>query len=191
VRRPPLALLLGLGLALSGCSTLRDLLARGPEVAAPAGEAAPRVAAAAAGAPVPGPRPAEASPAAELRRAERLVREGHALTARDIYQQVIDRHPGHPARPRALWLLARLLADPASPARDHRLSVAVLDRLLLEHPGTEWEPDARAWRGVLAELVAREDEHQRQRAQSTEEIARLRAQLQRLKRIDVELDRRR
>ena len=189
-------------LALSGCSLFSDLRGGEPaRTAAPVPElesaAAPRVAAV----PRPPERPT-ATPAQMVARAAELARSGQAGSARDLYWQVIESHPRDAVRPRALWGLAQLLADPASPAHDYRASVATFDRLSVEYPGSELAPDARLWRAVLAELVAREEEHARQRAQSGEEIARLRAQsgeeiarlraqIQRLKRIDVDLERRR
>jgi hypothetical protein len=181
-------------LALSGCSILSGLRGAPEPAAAPpgVGAAAPELDPASvprAAALRPPDRPA--TPAQLVARAASLGRDGQAPAARDLYRQVIEAYPGDPARPRAMWSLARLLADPAVPAHDYRASVATLDRLLLEYPRSEWEADARLWRAVLAELVAREDDHARLRAQSGEEIARLRAQLQRLKRIDVELERRR
>jgi hypothetical protein len=187
--KPALALLVA-ALALSGCGTVAAL--RGspepPAASAPAPELEPAHAPRPA-APRPPERPAT-TPIQLVARAGTLAREGRVLAARDLYRQVIDGPPGDPARPRALWELARLQGDPASPVRDYRAGVAGFDRLLLEYPRSEWEGDARAWRTLLAELIAREDDNARLRAQSAEEIARLRAQLQRLKKIDVELERR-
>jgi TolA-binding protein len=189
-------------LALSGCSVIEGLRGGSPPAAeappaAPVAAAAPElepVAARVAGARVaPAPRPPErpATPTQLVARAGTLGREGQVGAARDLYRQVIDEHPQDPARPHALWGLAQLLADPTGPRHDYRASVATFDRLLVEHPRSELAPDARLWRAVLAELIAREDDHARLRAQSGEEIARLRSQLQRLKRIDVELERKR
>jgi len=49
--------------------------------------------------------------------------------------------------------------------------------VLTEHPRSRWETDTRRWRGVLNELLARDDEAHR-----------LRVQLQKLRRIEVDLD---
>lgn len=178
-------------LVVSGCSVLPGLRGGAEPATAPGATAPEREPASAPRTPAPRPPDRPATPAQLVARADALAREGQGPAARDLYRRVIDAHHGDPARPRAIWGLARLLADPAGPAHDYRASVVTLDRLLFEYPRSEWEGDARLWRGVLAELVAREDDNARLRAQSAEEIARLRAQLQRLKRIDVELERKR
>ena len=85
-----------------------------------------------------------------------------------------------PARARALYELGRLLVDPASAARDYRAAYLAFERLVAEYPESRWAAEARAWRAALGELLAREGE-----------ASRLREDLRRLKRLDLELEKRR
>ena len=82
-----------------------------------------------------------------------------------------------PARAGALFGLGQLQADPAGPLRDYRVAYLTFGRVFAEHPRSRWEAEARVWRGILNELLARDDEAHR-----------LRAQLQKLRRIEVDLD---
>ncbi len=120
-----------------------------------------------------------AEPAATVERGFELARGGKPLAARDLYERVVRDYPDDPARAGALFGLGLLYADPTGPLRDYRGSYATFGRLLAEHPRSRWDADAKLWRATLNELLVRE-----------EETARLRSQLQRLKRIEVELDRR-
>ena len=110
-------------------------------------------------------------------RANELARDGMPLTARDVYERVIRDYPEHPVRAGALFGLGQLQADPAGPLRDYRVAYLTFGRVFAEHPRSRWEAEARVWRGILNELLARDDEAQR-----------LRAQLQKLRRIEVDLD---
>jgi tetratricopeptide (TPR) repeat protein len=136
------------------------------------------------GAPAPGEAPAarartaqRADPALLVERAVELTREGRPLAARDLYERVVREYPDDTARAGALFGLGLLHSDPTGPLRDYRAAYAIFGRLLAEHPRSRWEADARLWRSMLNEIFAREDE-----------TVRLRGQLQRLKRIEVELD---
>ena len=102
---------------------------------------------------------------------------------------------------RALYNLARLYVDPSSGLRDYRAAKLAFERLLTAYPRGEWESDARAWQAALVELVAREAELAARQAELTmreaetlrlrSEAAKLGADLQRLKRIELNLERRR
>ena len=136
---------------------------------------------ASASAPVSGERPQGeryADPATMVERGFEMARTGRPLAARDLYERVVRDYPDDPVRAGALFGLGLLYADPAGSLRDYRGSYATFGRLLAEHPRSRWDADARLWRATLHELLARE-----------EETARLRSQLQRLKRIEVDLDR--
>ena len=136
---------------------------------------------AAASAPGSGERPRaerHADPTATVERGFELARGGKPLAARDQYERVVRDYPDDPACAGALFGLGLLYADPTGPLRDYRVSYATFGRLLAEHPRSRWDADARLWRATLQELLARE-----------EETVRLRSQLQRLKRIEVDLDR--
>lgn len=129
----------------------------------------------------PSPPPVPSSrvddPVQLVTRANELARDGMPLTARDVYERVIRDYPEHPVRAGALFGLGQLQADPAGPLRDYRVAYLTFGRVFAEHPRSRWEAEARVWRGILNELLARDDEAQR-----------LRAQLQKLRRIEVDLD---
>jgi multidrug efflux pump subunit AcrA (membrane-fusion protein) len=146
-------------------------------VPAPVSPAAPAIDVAAL---LPPPVPTETEAKRLLTRAERLVREGQAQAARDVYANLIRNHRADPDRAQALYDLGRLLVDPNAGVRDYRAALAAFDRLVAEYPESRWDGDARAWRATLAELLARESE-----------AARLKEDLRKLKRIDLELERRR
>jgi outer membrane protein assembly factor BamD (BamD/ComL family) len=114
--------------------------------------------------------------------AERLIREadaqieaGNWSKAVRILEDVVRRYPDARAHDEALYHLARALVLGADGAREYRQAAGHLDRLLREHPKSPYAPDARAWRAVLVAYVAR-----------GAELDRL---LQRLRAIDVELER--
>lgn len=128
---------------------------------------------------VPASSPApRAEPARLVEHADQLAHDGRPVAARDLYERVVREYPGDPARAEALYGLGQLQCDPASPFRDYRAGYTTFGRLLAEHPRSSFEADARRWRATLSELFARD-----------EEMARMRSQLQRLKRIEVELER--
>lgn len=127
-------------------------------------------------------------------RADELVREGQPSSARDLYARIVAEAPGNAVHARALHSLARLYVDPASGLRDYRAAQLAFGRLLAEYPKSEWESEARAWQAALIELAAREAELVTREAEATRlksEAAKLGADLQRLKRIDMNLERRR
>lgn len=115
-----------------------------------------------------------------LGQADGLAQNGDHAAARDLYQQVIREHPASPWAARALFRLARLLVTPDSPVRDYRQAYRYFDRLLVEYPESPQVGEARAWREALAQLLARE-----------QEATRIQQDLERLKKIDKELERRR
>jgi hypothetical protein len=84
--------------------------------------------------------------------------------------------------------------DPASGLRDYRAARHAFARLLTDYPHGEWESEARTWQAALTELEAREAELVTREAEATRlktEAVKLGADLQRLKRIDMNLERRR
>ena len=88
-------------------------------------------------------------------------------------------YPDDPARAGALFGLGLLHADPTGPLRDYRGCLRDLRPPPRRVSAQPLGRRRRLWRATLHELFVRE-----------EETARLRGQLQRLKRIEVELDRR-
>jgi len=119
------------------------------------------------------------APARLIAQADDLADQGQAQEASHVYERVLREYPADPAAASALYGLGRLQASPASPLRSYRAAHATFSRLLTEYPQSRWEREARAWRAVLADLLAREDES-----------ARLRAQIERLRRTDLDLERR-
>jgi hypothetical protein len=142
-----------------------------------------------------------ATPVQLVARADELVRQGQPGPARDLYAQVAAMPERDGVHARALYNLARLYVDPSSGLRDYRAAKLAFERLLTAYPRGEWESDARAWQVALAELAAREAELAARQAELTmreaetlrlrNEAAKLGADLQRLKRIDLNLERRR
>jgi hypothetical protein len=164
----------------SGCATIEGKV---PSLAwlCPTPPSAPEVAVAGPPVPPPAPPPVPPSRVADpvhlVTRANELARDGMPLAARDLYEQVIRDYPEHPVRAGALFGLGQLQADPAGPLRDYRVAYLTFGRVFAEHPRSRWEAEARRYRGLLNELQSRDDETHR-----------LRVQLQKLRRIEVDLD---
>ena len=133
--------------------------------------------------------------------ADELLRQGQPLAARDLYARIAAEPERDAAHASALYNLARLLTDPANGPRDYRAAQRAFDRLLKEYPKGEWEADARAWNVVLTDLAAREVEleardgelgvREAELARLKVEAARLGSDLQRLRKIDLSIERRR
>jgi TolA-binding protein len=127
---------------------------------------------------------AGADPSTEARRlvahADGLAERGQARAARVAYEHVLRHYPGDPAAAAALYGIGRLQVDPSSGVRNYRAAQRTFSRLLADYPGSPWEAEARAWRTAIADLLARE-----------EEAARLKNQLEQLRRTDLDLERRR
>lgn len=111
--------------------------------------------------------------------ADGLVERGEVQEAFRVYERVLRDYPADPASASALYGLGRLQAAPGSQLRSYRAAHVAFSRLLSEFPQSHWESEARAWRAVLGDLLAREDE-----------IARVKTQLERLRRTDLDLERR-
>jgi len=141
------------------------------------------------------------SPSPTLAQPDDQLREGRPLAAREFYARIASEPERDAAHARALYYLARLLTDPAAGPRDYRAAQRAFDRLLKEYPRGEWEADARAWNAVLTDLAAREVEleardgelgvREAELARLRVEAARLGYDLQRLRKIDLNLERRR
>ena len=141
------------------------------------------------------------APASTLTRADDLLLHGQPVAARDLYVQLVAEPIRDAAHARALYHLARLYADPSGGLRDYRAAHLAFERLLKEYPKGEWDADARAWHAVLGELAAREVEleardgelgmREAEVARLKNETAKLGADLKRLKRIDLNVERRR
>lgn len=139
--------------------------------------------------------PGSSRPAAQLvAQGDDLARRGQARPALAAYERVLREHPGDPAGASALYGLGRLQADPAGGLRHYRAAQRAFARLLAEYPESRWETEARAWQGVLGDLLAREAEAARLKEEASrlkEEAVRLRTQIEQLRRTDLDLERRR
>jgi hypothetical protein len=139
--------------------------------------------------------PAATRPAVRLTaEADDLTRRGQARAALAIYERVLHEYPGDPAGGAALYGLGRLQTDPAGGLRSYRAAHRTFSRLLTEYPESRWEVEARAWRAVIGDLIAREDDAARFKEDAwrlKEETARLKTQIERLRRTDLDLERRR
>jgi hypothetical protein len=140
-------------------------------------------------------------PPLTLAHADDLIGQGRPLAAREVYARIAAEPERDARHASALYSLARLLTDPAAGPRDYRAAQRAFDRLLKEYPKGQWEADARAWNAVLIDLAAREVELEARdgelgvrEAELTRlkvEAARLGSDLQRLRKIDLNLERRR
>jgi tetratricopeptide (TPR) repeat protein len=133
--------------------------------------------------------------------ADDLARRGQARAALAAYERVLREHPGDPAGASALYGLGRLQMAPADGLRSYRAAHRAFSRLLADYPESRWEAEARAWRAVVTDLLAREEDAARLKedaarlkedaARIKEEAAQLKTQIERLRRTDLELERRR
>jgi tetratricopeptide (TPR) repeat protein len=126
--------------------------------------------------------------------ADDLALRGQARAALAAYERVLREHPGDPAGASALYGLGRLQVAPADGLRNYRAAHRAFSRLLADYPESRWEAEARAWRAVVSDLLAREEDAARLKedaARIKEEAAQLKTQIERLRRTDLELERRR
>jgi tetratricopeptide (TPR) repeat protein len=126
--------------------------------------------------------------------ADDLALRGQARAALAAYERVLREHPGDPAGASALYGLGRLQVAPADGLRNYRAAHRAFSRLLADYPESRWEAEARAWRAVISDLLAREEDAARLKedaARIKEEAAQLKTQIERLRRTDLELERRR
>lgn len=141
------------------------------------------------------PVPPTASEAERLvARADALADHGEGPAALYLYQQALREFPGDPAVAAALYGLGRVYTDPAQGQRNYRAAYVAFSQLLTNYPHSRWAIDARAWQATLIDLLAREDEAVRTRALlrwREEEAAGLKVQLQQLRKVDLDLERRR
>ncbi len=125
--------------------------------------------------------------------ADDLAQRGQARAALAAYEAVLREHPGDPAAASALYGLGRLQAAPGG-LRNYRAAHRAFSRLLADYSDSRWEAEARAWRAVVSDLLAREEEAARLKedaARLKEEAAQLKTQIDRLRRTDLDLERRR
>jgi hypothetical protein len=125
------------------------------------------------------PPPTVAVPASrDLAEADRLARAGSGRAARTLYRRVLREGRGTPVAAEALYGLGRLYVDPESGVRDYGSAHTAFSRILREYPDSARVPEARSWDALIGEL-------QRNQAEAN----RLRADLDRLKALDLEQER--
>ena len=170
-----LAVVLGLSLLSAGCATTAGWFGATPEASLPSESV--------------------------LAHADDLLRQGEPQVARDLYVLIASGPERDATHARAQFNLAKLYTDPSTGFRDYRLAQLALERLLKEYPSGDWDRDALAWCTALdvlatreVELEARDGELHVREAELVRlkmEAARLGSDLQRLKKIDLNLERRR
>jgi TolA-binding protein len=109
-------------------------------------------------------------------RASELAARGQREEALALYHRVVRDYPGDPAAAAALHGLGRLLVE----ARSYRAAYAAYSSLATDHPRSRWASEAWLWRTVLGDLLT-----------SQGETARLKTQIDRLRRTDLDLEQRR
>lgn len=127
-------------------------------------------------------------------RADVLAGQGEARAAQYLYQQVVREFPGDPASAAALYGLGRIETDPTRGQQNYRAAYMAFSQLLTDYPRSRWATDARAWQATLRDLLAREDDAARMKLllrEREEEAAGLRLQVQQLRKVDLDLEKRR
>jgi outer membrane protein assembly factor BamD (BamD/ComL family) len=129
---------------------------------------------AAPGAAAPPPRP--------LEEAEKLFAGGSYREAAVAYEKYLKENPGGPGGDLALLRLAVTHALPDSPVRNPSLSAAALERLIALYPQSPWRRHAQ----YLLELEAAARRSSQEIAARDAQVSRLRAELEALKKIDLQ-----
>jgi len=124
------------------------------------------------------PTPAPERSATMVARGDELAQKD-PRAAHELYRSVLRDRPRDPVAPEALYRLALLYVAPDGPLHDYRAARTAFERLLTEYPDNPHAIEARAWSAALSELERTEAES-----------AKLRANLERLKELDMEQERR-
>jgi tetratricopeptide (TPR) repeat protein len=114
---------------------------------------------------------------AELERGNVEARAGRPREARRAYAEALAAEPTGPVAEDALWALALLYVDPESPLRDYQTAATTFGRLVELNPRGRHAEQARAWRSALRELARQE-----------REASRLRADIDRLRELDAQME---
>lgn len=109
-------------------------------------------------------------------RAESLAQAGSHAQAVALFQEVA-RNPTSAFVDRALLGLTRSLSNPGYTGHDYRLAFTMADRLVREYPDSPLAVEGRAWRDLLLGYLTR-----------GQELERRTQELERLKRLDLELE---
>jgi hypothetical protein len=136
-----------------------------------------------------GPGPPDAGRA--LRAAEARLGAGAPLEAVRLLQEAAAGAPASPLLDRVLYRLGRVLVEAESPATDYRQAHRAFDRLVRERPASRYAPEARAWRALLEDYLARGQELERRARElerQAQELERRTRDLERLKSLDIEVE---
>jgi Tetratricopeptide repeat len=109
-------------------------------------------------------------------RAESLAQTGSHAQAVALFQEVA-RNPNSAFVDRALLGLTRSFSYPGYAGYDYRLALTMADRLVREYPDSPLAVEGRAWRDLLLGYLVR-----------GQELERRTQELERLKRLDLELE---
>src|SRR5262245_54083840 len=121
--------------------------------------------------------PASVSPAVDLLAEADGLASRKPQEARRLYREVLRQKPSDEIAAEALYGLARLRLDPASPLKDYRVALVTLAQLRARYPRSRRALDARAWEAALGEIDRCELER-----------GRLKTDLDRMKETDFELE---
>ena len=127
-----------------------------------------------AGGPRAGPPPDDTREL--VNQAESLAQAGSHAQAVVLFQEVA-RNPSSAFVDRALLGLTRAFSYPGYAGRDYRLAFTMADRLVREYPDSPLAVEGRAWRDLLLGYLVQ-----------GQELERRTQELERLKRLDLELE---
>ena len=108
--------------------------------------------------------------------AESLAQVGSYAQAVALFQEVA-RNPNSAFVDRALLGLTRSFSYPGYAGHDYRQALTMADRLVREYPDSPFAVEGRAWRDLLLGYLVR-----------GQELERRTQELERLKRLDLELE---
>jgi hypothetical protein len=141
-----------------------------------------------------------------LRRdARKHLLEARELLAQQDYQASLDKNQkvlaiqGSPYADEALFNIALIYADHRNPERDYEKSSDFFKKLLTDYPESPMVEQSRIWLLTLSEILShgRKIKELRQKLMSKEkvirdlgeELERLKERLERLKQVDIQLER--
>lgn len=132
-------------------------------------------------------------------RVERLLRQGRYQEALRSLQLAYGRFPQE--RDRLLFEMSAIHVHPGNPRRSYGQALRCLRRLIEGFPRSPLRPQARAWASVLEQAMAsqRRAEREARRVRALErsvrslkrQVKELRARMERLKEVDLNIERRR
>lgn len=86
-----------------------------------------------------------------LHRARRLLSQGDYEGALRESERVLSTSNGKPPADEALFNMGMVYAHQGNPKKDYQKAIALLKRLIREHPESPWTEEAKVWSGILQE----------------------------------------